>query len=428
MQLFYKFILSFAYLIVLPTSVWAQKRAVHSPKMTLPKSVGMFSIDQRSYVSQASGYSETGQLIPHSKKFNRTLTASDLKADNPQVAQLVDELNKYQSSDATAESLGDSLVFGEIKADVEASLSVRVLKLAYGLSKRLTLFAGVPYQDTTIRTSIYLEGTNNAHAIRDQLGELAYEELQEGLERAASTTSADVKNSIYSLGYEPVDEWQHAGVGDVRLGAMYGDIMRVNRRTSYEWMLRPILVVPSGYVERPELLTDVSHGKGYYSLGLGTGHGIYYRNVSLVADMTVYKNLAATREMRVPENEEKLIDAERQTGVTVDPGMTYETILKSGVSWSTYWQAGLAFGYTKHGKDTYSGGIEGNYDALSAGTDSEELYNEYSLSFSTIKAFKRKKFVYPFVVSIMQHKPITAKNTYRNDFWQLSLTGFFGAS
>src|SRR5690606_4514189 len=138
-----------------------------------------------------------------------------------------------------------------------------------------------------------------------------------------------------------------------------------------------------------------------------------------------YRNFDTSVRRRVPDEDEMLVARERSSNVKFDPGDDVETAAYATMS-IPYWSFGYRFGMNRHFGDRYSGSLEGNYDKLSENSDSKEIYHEFSAGFDTIKAFQRRKFIYPFTLTLTRHMPIYAMNTYNNEYWQLSLMGFFG--
>lgn len=403
------------------TSAYAQSEL-------LPKRVGALIYGYRSYFPQTARYGASGQKEGLGDLFNSNFSGNNLLTGKAggDLRRLAEELQNFDPHDADdKDSILSRLNLGTLRGNVNAKVSAQVFGLAYGLSKNITGFAAIPLIKARVDTKLYFEGTNNAPQLKEELGDLAFEELKDGLDKAASVSTEDIEAAFAEAGYRPIGTWSKSGVGDLRFGARGAKSFRVGGDTSHNLGSSVTAYIPTGYTEKPDLLTDVNFGKGYYALGLGLSEQIvchkYYR---LLFGGEYTLNSDSKTKKRVPRDHEALVDEDRTTEVHLNPGD--DTDIYTGAGF-VYAGVGTAFrlGQTRHLADRYGGRMDGNYEQLSRNSDAIVYYYELSTSFNTIDAYQQGHFFYPFTTELLYHSPYEAKNAPDNKYFQLTLTGFF---
>jgi hypothetical protein len=192
--------------------------------------------------------------------------------------------------------------------------------------------------------------------------------------------------------------------------------------------LTSTLFVPTGYVEQPDLLTDVSFGTGYYSLKLGVDESMTIRRKLLLGmGSAVQLNAPNTRTMRVPENQESLVDQNQETEVSMTPGHDFQWSAFSG------WDFGLvdlrySQGVQRHTQDRYSGAMVGNYDALADESRVVRHYHEARVRLDTVDLYRRKTVAFPSHLSLHHRRLIAGSNTPDEKYYELRLNTFFKGS
>lgn len=412
--------------IAISLSTWVLATPVMAQAGLLPEGVGLYQYGYRSLTEQSVRYDEHGDQVPLGDKFNKKLTGARLLdgSGGAELKRLVSELAKY----GEGANLVDTLDLGSVNGDVKANVSAQIFALGYGLSRNWTLFMGIPWVDATVTTEITHEGNNNAAAIRQRLGGLAFAELADGLQRASQITAAQVKDSIEAAGYAPIDKWSHAGPGDLKIGAKTGFDARLSRSTGFNLGLTASLDAPTGYVEDPDILTDVSFGKGYYSLALSSVQSfVFFKTLATGFDVTYAENLPTTMEKRVPEGEEDLIAADRKTSVDLQPGDDMDAGVFLGLTGVAggWIDTSYRLGSKRHFSDKYSGELEGNYQALAKGTSTYQSYHEVAFTLTSVQAYQRKKIAVPFMLSLKAHYPLEARNSADERYYEAQIASFF---
>jgi len=190
-------------------------------------------------------------------------------------------------------------------------------------------------------------------------------------------------------------------------------------------MFTVMLNVPTGYVEDPDILTDVSFGRGYYGVESSVKQGFTISDRFLLSGEGGFGlNLPTSMEKRVPEETEAIIAQDRKTTVDLTPGQDLKFSGSAGIRFG-FLTLSTKLGQQMHFRDTYSGSIEGNYDKLAETSEKSQTFIEMGGTISTLELFHQKKFMVPFIVNAKYHMPIAAKNSIDDRYFQISLVSFF---
>jgi hypothetical protein len=404
---------------------WSTPEARAQSSM-LPKGIGLYQFGYRQIPALDSKFGPGADVISLGADFDLNFAGPAIlgKDYGKDLQRLGTVLKEYEGGAAGPGTLLGDLDLGRLDGDVVAKVDAKIFALGFGVHERLMLFAGIPYITASVKTELSFSGGNNALQILERLGNASFDELREGLTKASRLSIADIEQNIADNGYQPVDEWTHSGVGDLRLGAKTGLTEKLSGGINYSLDLTTALDLPTGYVERPDVLTDINFGKSYTSLTI-LAENTFTLNPLLVGfDATLGLNFNTELEKRLPETNESTIAKERTTKVTLNPGddLDWGASLAVNFWWLTpKYRVGMA----QHFADRYSGKMQGNYKELAADSDSSKLYHEFMLNFETTKAYARKAFPVPLIITAKAQIPVDGKNTPVQKFYELSLSSFF---
>jgi hypothetical protein len=395
---------------------------------TLPRGIGLYSIGYRSFVSQTQRYNANGKMESLGQPFNKDFSGTGLlRGDGgSELRRLAEEIARFEGHSNASDSMINQLNLGRMQGDVQAEVNARILAFAFGATDRMTLFVGVPYVSAEVRTNLsFARGSNGAQYVKQKLGNMAFDELQAGLDQAAALDAATITASIEQNGYAPIDHWSHQGIGDVQLGSIYAITAPVRRNVQSVFSLRSTLVLPTGYVEDPDILTDVNIGNGYYSLiNEVTEKFVFFRDFWVGASAAYGYNFSTSVDKRVPEADEGIVDPSRRSTVSLDPG--HDMAAQALTGWNI---SALRFAYTlgikAHTRDTYRGSLPGNYDILAEGSDMTQAYHIASVAIFTPELYQKKRFPVPFILQANYHMPITAYNSQDERYFEITLSSFF---
>jgi hypothetical protein len=396
---------------------------------TLIDSVGIYTFTFRQFAEQDQRYNSAGKLEPLGTPFNKSFNGKNLikGVGGEELQKLADQLKRFDGVTAPADGLLNSLKLGKLHADIKGKVDAKIFSTAFGVTDHLTLYLGVPWVSASVDTKLNFSGDNNISEIRGRVGELAFEELKSGFNRAETITTAQIKENIYSKGYANLDHWQYNGLGDIVVGQNFGNLIRFNKTLKGYQLLNTSLSIPTGYYDDPDVLTDVSVGKGYYQLNNRYAQRFLVLNrIWAGAEFTYGYGLPTTVEKRLPETDESLPSANRKTSVTFTPGADFDYGLLAGYNSRTwYMKLEYKLAIKRHMGDKYSGSRAGNYGKLSEATDSYQFYHEPVFKLDSTKRYQNGQARLPYIFQLRAHLPITARNSSDERFYEAAISSFF---
>lgn len=396
-----------------------------SQSVLLPKGIGLIQVGYRNYANEGESFDSSGNRVPVGQKFDTKFDGASMRSgkagsDLQQLAKVLDEYGGENGSKLT-----DSLVLGTLSADVEARINAQFLGMGFGLTDRITIFAAIPYTSASVDTTLKLDGNNNAASLRQELGGAAFSELTDGLNRAAALSVTQIEQSLADKGYQPMDHWEYQGIGDIVIGGKTAWGANPFRGSRFDAVLTESLSLPTGYVDDPDVLTDVSLGKGYASLTHNIYDELCWRQGAFVGLGASYSNNFATQiAKRLPEQDEGFPDADRKMMVHMRPGD--DTEVSGSVGWhANPFGGAMRLANARHYGDRYSGDTAGNYDRLAKDSDRSVWMQQFSLEFSTVALYQRKTFDVPFISKVVYERPFNGKNSSAAEFYEFNISTFF---
>lgn len=400
----------------------------------LPKGVGIINYTSRGYYSQKNQYGDTmNSRTGLGHNFDARFTGQTMMAglNGPELKLLAETLQRYdQTSAAGGPALLAGIDLGTLHGDVTARVKAEIFSLAYGVAPWLTVFAAVPRVTLETRTTLRFDRDpgGSADAIRTALGDFAFQDLQDGLQRAANMGVADVQQNFESLKYDPVDYWSNRAIGDWRFGAQTASGAAGPDEFGGAGFYRALVVLPTGRQDDPDAFTDIPTSAGYRGINFNTQQVYKHESRIYAGGSLEYQyNLDAKVRRRIPIGDERAIDPERTRDVRINPGDDVEVALMAGYAGDTL-NASLRLADKRHYNDKYSGSLEGNYVLVGDESDTRLGYAQVGVGFTTTNLFKRGKFVYPMMIDIGYNHPLYGIHTTDERFYSVAITGFFGSA
>jgi hypothetical protein len=394
----------------------------------LPRGIGIIRLGDRLLLNPENAFDKEGTKVSLSDKNTVSFRGKDLLlgSGGADLQKLVQELDRYDKNSGKEGSLVDRLNLGTLDTDVKAKVNVIVLGLAYGLSSSFTIYAGVPWIQSETDAKLRFSDENNALALKAELGNLAFDELKAGLDQAAQVNAELVSQTLVAAGYQPLGPWKKSAFGDFRIGGVF-DINKMFDKSSHQHNLSfdTFLSVPTGYIEHPDILSDASQGRGYYSLSavaherLSPGNGMW-----IAGALGGAYNFPTKVTKRVPEGNSNIVPIDRTSEVNLTPGADLEGRLGFGMT-TYYVEPRYHFIFEKHLGDRYKGELPGNYSKLAEESETQLLSHQISIGLSTLNAFQRKQFPVPILLDFSWKVPFMGKNRVSEDYLELTLSAFF---
>lgn len=378
---------------------------------------------QRSLAPQETFWDAAGQNNSMSQKTKLRFDGAHLlKGEGGEdLRTLADELYKYDPSQA----LLNRLDLGTLNVGARAESQAQIFGLALGLTKNISLFAVAPLVTVDVKTSFQLTGSNNALAIRDELGGVAFDELRDGLEKAANLKERDIKASIEAAQYRGVDSWRYRNLGDAIAGFVFNVpfVGELGLWPELSMIGEAYLSIPTGHFDQPDILADVSIGAGTWGLGFALTPSFGWQNYSLQLENSLVAYLPHQKQMRIPEGDETIIPISRKTNTQITPGIDWMTtaVFASKFDW---FQPQYRLSFNGHTRDEARGKLTGNYDALTKESERTRIEHALWLYFSTIELFQQKQFPLPIRLKLAANQIVKGFNSSENTFFELQFVSF----
>ncbi|MEN9811177.1 MAG: hypothetical protein RLZZ488_2744 [Pseudomonadota bacterium] len=382
----------------------------------------------RTYQDQTNTWNANGIRTPLKSKARLNFDGQHLLQGEggARLQSLAEELRRYEPQQDNPNSLVRRLNLGTLNVGGSGKLNIQYFGFALGLPARQAVYVAAPIVDLQVRTNFTLTGSNNAAAIKDELGALAYEELRSGLEQAALLTERDIKASIEAAEYTGVDSWRYRNFADIVLGYAT-DLVEADETTTDEpdFSLQGEIfsTAPTGHVDNPDVLSDVSIGSGTWGFGLGLAPRIALGPYTLGLEANATGYLPSRQKMRVPISDETIIPANRRTTVNVKTGLSWEVTALAEAKFD-WFQPQYRFIFKRHERDHLSGQLTGNYEQLMKSSERTQWEHAVWVYFSTIEAFKRNEFPIPIRIKVAANQIFKGYNSFDESFIELQLTSF----
>lgn len=318
---------------------------------------------------------------------------------------------------------------GEFSADVEANISAQGFGYGFGVTDRLTVYGSVPLYHIT--TDVKFKQTKESNiadvqaTIRNANPESAIGKFVKDLTLQLPSTNTQLLQSLVVnyYNYKPIGKWQRDALGDAELGFIY----RLTDMSDRGVAISGGVVLPTGQADDPDSLQDVSTGDGQYDTFVELASGMSFLDKTFQFDIKgrfTYQ-FAAKKEVRWIDDPDVPLSQEKRT-VNEKLGNKFDTTVTLTYN-PTYWMnLSSAVVFEQTGQSTYSQvGNAKVQRALEADTDSQAQWVRLGIGFSTIEAYKRKKFDIPFDVGVTAQRLLNAKNTESFDRIDLDVKLYF---
>ncbi len=372
----------------------------------------------RYMMDQTKKYDDSGKLVGLGDEFYTKLNIYEFLSDGldkDDGSSLISLLKKIAGSNLIKPLLNQDL--GEITGDVNAKVRAKYVALAFGITDRLTIALAPTWISAKVDVNM---NYNENESIKKPLGGLVANYIKENFDSI-------LDSYLTGMDYKTLDTWRYSGRGDTRLMLMYGRDKPWTRRLRSIQLFDLQLSLPTGYLEKPEILNDVTLERGYYHLSLRFLQKVVIKRIFWVDGSVRFGySFPRTKEVRVPlpGSDQTLVGKDRQVKADWKPGHEFEFMFNTSGYLFGFIKPRFTLGYKQHLEDKYSGSLEGNWKKLSEGTASTQFYTEASLGIDTSYLYERKRFKVPFMIDMSYHHPLKAKNSNDERFLEFTLNLF----
>lgn len=364
----------------------------------LPKGVRQVNI-KTVHVDLARKYDNDGELVSLARPLSKDITFNEVLKGKQGLDNT--KLRAFLSENA----ITHDQVLGSLSADLKGRMRVIAPIVAWGITERVTLAAAVPFH--TARTEVavgYRAEQRNAQNFLNLLSSPEYNQVaaaRDAHERLSDGVAA-LNTKLDDNDYQRLGAWEDKALGDITLAVKTSII------DGSDGMVRLAnlagVVVPTGKLDSPDILTDVAFGGGSWDIFAGLscdqqlGGGLF---LNQFAKFTY--RMETARQLRLKTADEALEVAKEN--VTFNPGNKID--LGASVQWEseTGLELGLGYEFNRKQRDVYQAVAEVKQE-LEKDTATQANNLEVKLGFSSIPAFKRKQIAVPFTVAFQYKRVI----------------------
>jgi hypothetical protein len=391
---------------------------------TLPK--GVRTIDMRNIKTSniTSSYNHSQSETPYS--YNIELDSKTLQSiDNSVVNTIFGLLDPYPDAK-------NALSLGQYKISGNANIEVDVFGVGVGLTNKITAYVGLPIYKANIRMQYARPQGNNYDQVAGILQNYVGDDFAQGIGQniEAYGQNLDIDGSflqnlvVNHFNYNPVGDWSGEGPGDAEFGVMYNFLQKDN----WGLMLTFGGVAPTGRVDDPDTLQDISFGDGQWDAFVEFGGGIELnKNYILNSWFRYTYQFANDRELRVPYSQDVFIGDQKgifnqKLGNKFTYHISGDYITNDWISFSA------AYEYTQTGKAKYQALNSDHAYAesiLASNTDSSQHNLRLSGTLSSITPFMKNKFLLPASIRFTYQHMLHGHNTPKMDMYEVAFRMFF---
>ncbi len=333
-----------------------------------------------------------------------------------------------QDIQSVAPEAWEQLSIGKYRLGAEANIKVNALALGWGLSERLTAYGFIPYFNAQVNMEFERTGENNYQAVGTTLRSNNLCTDCQSAANAVENNLPDLGASEFQgvitqdLGYKPLGSWHGKGFGDAELGFIY----RVHKKTNWGSAISLGVTAPTGRIDDPNLLQDISFGDGQWDLFAEVGGAVHF----LDKFITVNSFIRYTHQFA---SEKKLrLGGGSGIGLSSQIGLFNQKLgnkalfsINSEFLLSKIVTITPGFQFEMKGSDSYESQYTEANIALAEASNSNKFNYRLQLELSSIELFKAKKFPLPGKFVIGYQKTFAGLNTTKLNQIDAELRLFF---
>jgi len=371
-------------------------------------------------------FGDTGAAARITGALNKNITLNDLASGDATVAALVANLN------AIDPAIASSAINAKIKSDLKVNAKILVPAYEYGITGSVSFGIRMPIVTTTVSHKFDVTSANNALSAAGDVGADFSDAVNGGLLGASGrefNTKFFEEKLFTDKGYKRPGNFSSTRVGDLEAGIKF----TVHKNEKVNSAILTGMIFPTGTAPSLDNIFDTGTGNGALGWGAQYIQEVYLSKnfqVGAAAKMTFRFN--DTRDRAVPLNEDDvfpslLASAGQVQNVTRSQSPQFEGELSAG-----YHMLGRAFNVwgsyniLAKAKDDFEGpGTNLYYEGLSTGTDVSIHSASIGVGYSTIPAFRAKKFPIPAGIDFFVTTPFAGKNATLKPYARMDLKVYF---
>ena len=361
----------------------------------------------------------------------KQVMASEIKSqynekNKEESLNLKEEFTSNRLQDVSAYN---SFSLGEFEANVSANVSAQGFGYGLGLTDHFSVYGSLPVYH--IKTNIEFK-QNKPSSLSAVQATVKNAQTSTALGKFVKDLTLQLPNSNQELlqslvvnyyGYRPIGRWEKDALGDAEVGMIY-------RLTDFDdkgLSVAAGAVLPTGDADDPDSLQDIATGDGQYDAFAESAAGVSFFDGVLQFDVKgryTYQ-FSSKKEVRWPDDPSVPLSRTKKTldqklGNKIDSSFTVTIVPTMWMNLNT------SLLMSSVGKTTYADVSNLQVkEALEKNTDSSSRWARVGIGFSTVEAYKRKKFDIPLDISVSAQKLLNAKNTPSYERFDLDVKLYF---
>ncbi len=323
---------------------------------------------------------------------------------------------------STGFNITDSL--GQFEADMAVKLQVFVPRINYGITDRLSFGFALPIYSAENKVNIGFQPNNNSRQFIAALSQPAINQRGGAIQLTNQLDQAVVglNTKLTAAGYQPLSDWSDQGLGDAVLGLKW---LAHQNSTTHDSVLSVGIVIPFGRVDNPKIVNDMPFGDGQFDFfgQVTSGFHLIPQRLTVNSFAKYTQQLEGRKQVRLAtESDSVFVPIDR-----VDFKLGNKWDLGSSIHLNTPFGLFTTLGYQFIYKyqDRYKSSSKSANQALASDTLQSEQFFEGMIGFSSIEAYRKKKFIAPFTISLGYKHILKSRNLPIANLVQLESSIFF---
>jgi hypothetical protein len=387
---------------------------------TLPEGVRVLDYRNITTTRINSSYNQSQEVSPY--KYNINLDAKIISEVDPLIKEELDTIKSF-SPDAY-----NMFSVGEYGIEADAAVNVNVFGLGWGLTSRLTVYFGVPFYRTEVDILYKRIKGDNHQATAQEIHNMGRSDLDGLYESAVEALSnVDIDASFFQsvlvdeYKYKPVGRWVGHDFGDTELGAIYRLTNLKDRGAAMQFGV----ILPTGYVEDPSIIQDISFGDGQTDLFFEIGGGIFLSEKMAVNSSIRYTyQMPGSRDMRVPESEDFAL-SDKVGNFDYKLGDKININMSTDYTYNAWLELRAGYELDIQQQSVYSSEYTEANRILGLGTDTMSHNLRLGAILTSVKLFQQKKFLIPGSLDFSILHMLTGQNVAKASRFELQFRMFF---
>ncbi len=367
-----------------------------------------------------------------SSSFNQSKAETPFKyeveANAAALQGISEEINTYFEFLKQASSEAhDKFSLGTYRLQAEAQVNVNGFGAAYGHTENLTWYFSLPVYSANVNLKYKRVKGNNYQDVANIVnGTNTNNNLNQGLGNLTERLpdiNGNVLQSLFvnTFKYKEIGDWQGDGLGDLEVGGIYKliDTGRMGMATSFG------LVAPTGHVEDPDIIQDISFGDGQWDIfgEIGGGISILERLTWNAYSRFTYQ-LPSEKTKRIPYDPNVQISADKDVFIE-KLGNKLELATNLGLQVNDWTLLTVAYIYNYQEASQYQSEHRQANEWLALNTESESHSMRFSSEISSITPYLKKEFLLPASLTFNYQTMLRGQNVPKVDRYEVELRMFF---